>query len=333
MSATFTIEIEDKGGPEPPMPPPAPSVPWPGRPAPFDMDPPYAPPMAPRAGGGSGGGESDRVSAFDRPIAAIIMGPKPLPVAVVSGIPAGLGAGKSPAMPRPKKPEEGWGKFLFDRAANAAKSANVALPAAARNAGMPALSEAAGSAAAALGRLGPYGLAAGAALLAAGAGAKAFTDSVNAFVERGRELAGINGQLSAAATGADMLRMQSDYREADVLGDKLSAIIENQAKWEATFREIALPVKAFILDVLNDIMKGGMEVLIELLEIAKDVADKLPLLAGAAARIDGTLKKVKEIMEGGAAVDGVGTWLKDLGKFVAPPPGRPAPLPVPFFPG
>jgi hypothetical protein len=198
---------------------------------------------------------------------------------------------------------------------------------------MPALTEAAGTAAAALGRLGPYGLAAGAALLAASAGAKAFSDTVNSFAERGRELAGINGQLSAAATGADMRRMQSDYREADVLGDKLSEIIENQSKWEATFREIALPVKAFILDVLNDIMKGGLELLVEILQVLRDIANTIPGLAGIAGRIDATLRKVHDIMNGGAAVDGVGTWIKDLGKFVAPAAGRPAPAPLPFFPG
>lgn len=80
--------------------------------------------------------------------------------------------------------KEGWGKWSYDRMGNAARDAGAAASGLARNSGTAALTAATGTAAAGLARLGPYGMAAGAALQATTTAVTAFKSTVDAFVAR-----------------------------------------------------------------------------------------------------------------------------------------------------
>ena len=191
--------------------------------------------------------------------------------------------------------------------------------AAAGNSGVGMVGAAANTAATALSALGPKGVALGAALQVGAAGVAAFTGAVNAFATRGRELAGFDPRLAGAAAKADLGRMQSDMREADVLGEKMALMIENQEKADATFREIMLPIKSAVLDGLNEILEGGLGLLVEILQAIRDLAAFIKLPADVLTRIDGTLKRIRDIIDGGRDADPIETWIKDLGKFIAPP--------------
>jgi len=332
VPATLTIEIQgpDDGTPPPPGgtaggAPPAP-------PAPFTPPLPR-PPHDPFSGKAP---DSSRVSAFDRPIAVIIMGPKPLPViwAQPPHLPeSGGGGSRIPSPPKAK----GGSTFR-----NLAQVAQIGVQATgqftantARNANLAGSVAAAEGFTAALGRAGPYALAFAATLQIGTTAAKAFSETVNNFVQRGRELAAYNGGLASATARADIRSLQSDFREADVLGSKLERLIDNQSKSEAVFRELMLPIKEWLLDRLNGIIEGALRLLVELLETARDGVNKLGGMPATLARIDDTLKRIKDILDGKlGGGDFIKTWLDDLGKFVPPPAAKPFPLGVPVpFPG
>ena len=307
-----------------PLPVPTPPVP-PRRPA-DDDSAAFTPPTPPRRSDDSSDFVPSPVPAFDRPIPVVVMGPNPLPVTMAEG------GGRGPAAPRePKeKSEPGWVKFLFDRAASAARSTGVAAVGVAQNRAMPAVMEGLSAAASGLARLGPAGLAAAAGLTAVGTAAGAFVATVDAFVARGRELAGLNAQLAGASAYADVTRMMADIREANELGPQMAQLIENQAKTETTVRELLLPIKSFMLDVLNDGLETGLEILVSMLEAARDIAEAARAGPGLLGKLSVMIARIRDIMEGGAPDDLIGRWLNDLGGFVAPPAPAAAPPARPF---
>lgn len=262
------------------------------------------------------------------------MGPRPLPVSFEEGGPKGP---QTPKQPK-EKPEEGWIKFLADRATSGANALGQAGVGAAGNQMMPGVQALAGAAASGLARLGPAGLAAAASLTAVTAGATAFGQVVDAFVRRGRELAGLDARLASASAQADMTRMRADFREANQLGPQMAKLIEQQAKAEATFREIALPIKTWVLTFLNASIELGLKALLQILEIAMEVK-KFPdaalmlinpglIALKAFPNLEATVAEIKKILAGEGDIAGVDKWLEDLGKFVPPPARGAAPPPA-----
>ena len=252
-----------------------------------------------------------------------------------AGSAAGVSAGSNPfanlgpASPnkreavRKEQQDDAWQvakiRGVQAQATNAVQGAGQFGVAAANNSTVGAVGAAANTAATALSALGPKGVALGAALQVGAAGVAAFTGAVNAFATRGRELAGFDPRLAGAAAKADLGRMQSDMREADVLGEKMAKLIELQEKSDASFREIMLPLKAAILDGLNDVVEGGLGLLVEILQAIRDGLDKLGVAEDVIKRMDGTLKRIRDIIDGARDADPIETWIKDLGKFIAPP--------------
>ncbi len=181
--------------------------------------------------------------------------------------------------------------------------------------------------------LGPKGKVAAAGLQAATVGLHSMTAAVGAFATRGKELAGLDGRLAGATARAGAREYQSDLRESSVLSEKLSRIIENQSKSEAVFKEIMLPIRGFILDVLNGAVEGGMGLLAALIEAVRDAGAKIGVGDETLDRMSVMLKKVKEIMEGGGDEKGMmPSLLAQLDGFIAPPagpaPARPGPPPL-----
>ncbi len=258
-----------------------------------------------------------RTPAFDRPQPVIVVGPKPLPVTMADGAPGGA----RPAADRPPKQEDGWVKFIADRLASGVRSAGVAGVGVAQNRVTPALTEGIGAAAAGLARLGPAGAAAGAALKVLSVGIEATKATIDALVNRGRELAGFNAQLAGASATADVRKLQADMGEAQRIGPQLAKLIDTQSKTEATFQRLLEPIKGFLAEQLAGFMERSLKVTVGILE----GIDKLT--AGVVPGLSDLVKDVKKIMAGDMGdfdrlADG---WLRDAKNMLGPPP---APLPA-----
>jgi hypothetical protein len=243
------------------------------------------------------------------PSRVIIAGPSPLPVHVVGG---GHGHPSPAPSAKAEEPTPGVGSTA---------------PAAGEAAGEAGAAEAvAGLGAAA----GPAGVAVAAFAVALGATVavvKVAAQAISAFAERGRELAPYSAALTAASARADIRNIQADQREAEVLGPKLAELIELQSNGQQALRELLLPIKEWIIDILNGLMKGLFEVAIGMLEALRkliEIADG-PLAKKLADIID----RVKAILAG-AAIGGAGldprlaAWLAvPIGGAPPVAPGRP----------
>jgi hypothetical protein len=181
-----------------------------------------------KSGAGSGGGlpgapapGPGAVSAFDRPVAVLVTGPNPLPVQIVDGKKKKEEEKKKPPQPKPLSQRAGG---ALSAGARAAGEISAAL---ARNENLKAFSASAGALSGALSAAGGYGIAFGAAVQMATTAVTSFSNTVNAFAQRGRELAGFNGQLAGASASADVTRYRADLRESQALGPQLARLIEN----------------------------------------------------------------------------------------------------------
>ena len=125
---------------------------------------------------------------------------------------------------------------------------------------------------------GPVGIAV-AALVGLGVAAKSLVDS---FLERARELQGYSQDIAAAQAQSEVRSMMMDIQEAQELGPALSSMVKAQSDLDATFRELMLPIKKFVAEVLASLMNrmvNGVDELQSLLaggnEAVKVVGDAI----------------------------------------------------------
>ena len=171
----------------------------------------------------------------------------------------------------------------------------------------------------ALSKLGPYGMAAGAALQAVGKVGLAASETVAAFVARGRELSGYSGQLAGATAQADVRSMVADIREAQELGPQLAAMIDNQSKLETSFRELLLPIKEWLLGFLNEGINFTLKALPDVLELLNGILQGVTLGTGRSASIDRTIKRIRDIIDKAPEADPlIDIFLKAADGFKAP---------------
>lgn len=274
------------------------------------IKPPTAMPVGPAPGTSS-------VPAFDRPQPVVVMGPKPLPVEVVGGLDAG---GRNPAAKEAKGPKpESVAKGIqsgFNLAGQFARAEGAAGAAIARNGGVAALEAGAGAAGAALSRLGPYGMAAAAALQAGTSGVKAFTEVVEAFVARGRELSKYNAQLAMSSARADIRQIEANMGEANRIGPQLSKLIDAQSKAEASMQRLLEPIRGFIAEKLTESIDNGLKLLLGILEGINK------LLPARFKALEDLIADIKKILSGGPGdLDKLAdAWIHAADGLAAPPP-------------
>ena len=82
----------------------------------------------------------------------------------------------------------------------------------------------------------------------------AFTAVTNAFVERGKELAGYSGKLAAAEARASIAETFADIREAEKLGPALAELTDRQTQIWVQMREFFLPMKEALINSFSAIL-------------------------------------------------------------------------------
>jgi hypothetical protein len=100
--------------------------------------------------------------------------------------------------------------------------------------------------------------------LAAIDGMKQLTD---AFIQEANRLAKYSGDISIAQAGAEVRSLQQDLKEANAMGPGMARLIESQSKIETTMREIVLPIKTFVVEILANLL----EKIVGFLEAFKDM--------------------------------------------------------------
>lgn len=272
--------------------------------------------VVPNAGGGSGG-----------PIPVTIVAPRPLPVSIEGGGTGKRGGGGTSRTTTPRA------RIARVTAAGvqAAAGAGMVGTGLAQNQAMPMLAGAAMTASRGLALLGPAGMAAAAGITVTTAAIGAMKAVVDSFVQRGRELSGLNAGLAASSARADVTRIRSDIREADRLGPQMAKLIDNQARAEATFREMLLPIKNFLLRVVNGVLEAGMKALDGVLAGLEAIVAAIEQATRGAVGAE-LLKEIKEIRKtlqndpNAEGKDLLSPLLDELDKLAPPAPiALPAP--------
>lgn len=131
-----------------------------------------------------------------------------------------------------------------------------------------------------------------------------FADTAQAFIDRGKQLQSYSSDLAQANAMAGVRTLQSDIKEAQATGPATASLTESFSVIENTFREMLLPIKKIVVEVL-----AGM---------AKRIADAVEVLSGIATPILELLSSgLKQILSAlsaiyEATVGKVVGWLKSL---------------------
>jgi hypothetical protein len=115
----------------------------------------------------------------------------------------------------------------------------------------------------------------------------AFRDTVEGFVARGRQLAGLSGPLAGAGARAEVREFMADVREAEELGPGMARLTDVQSELAADLREMLLPIKKFVIEVLADFLewlRGAVTEIRVAAEVSRFILEQLPNMILVATR-------------------------------------------------
>lgn len=168
---------------------------------------------------------------------------------------------------------------------------------------------------------------------------KEFTSVVEAFNRRAKQLTGFSPELAYSQANASVRSLMADMKEAEELGPSLARMIDAEADIKGTLRELLLPMKKVVVEVLADVLeeladfmttvKGGVAGTEETLKIQLELFNDV-FGSGHVKDIPDLLKKTPEriakaIHEAQAAPkpDEAEGWLRELYKQHGREPAAP----------
>jgi hypothetical protein len=167
--------------------------------------------------------------------------------------------------------------------------------------------------------LSPAAKVAAAGLRTASAVVNEFRETVNAVVQRGRELSRYSGELASANARADVRKLERDIAEAQALGESVGRLTDSQSRLDSSFREIMLPIKTMLADILSDLVEPAADLIsivkpfiVTLLEFLKLILDAIRAL-NPANRVKDALSGIRKAIEGD---EGDGRLNKIMEKFL-----------------
>jgi hypothetical protein len=172
-----------------------------------------------------------------------------------------------------------------------------------------------------------------AALQAAVQPVRSFTQVVDAFVERGKEIAPYSASLSQANAMADVRSLMSDVKEAHELGDGMARLTDSQSRIWNELRELVLPIKKVLVEIMASLLERIADAIGSIRETAADVASVAAenaeqlqrLTLGAIPAVNvlvDTVRGIRDILQrGGADTEPIDAILGILTGRVALPGG------------
>lgn len=130
----------------------------------------------------------------------------------------------------------------------------------------------------------------------------------DAFLQRAKQLSGFSGNIAGAEAKADVRSVMADLREAQELGPAMGRMIDAQSQLEVELRELLLPIKKFVIEVLADRLEfiaNGAKVISNLpsiidtigQQVGKAIIDALELeFTEAKKKINAIPDKLDEVM-------------------------------------
>ncbi len=170
------------------------------------------------------------------------------------------------------------------------------------------------------------GLVAGGGAIAAGIAAAAvavFEKVKSDFLSRAQELSAYSPQIALAESQTSIRTMQADFREANELGPALARLVTAQNEADIQFREIMLPIKKAMLEVVVNVMETLADWLKEARVFMAEAAEVFRLLGSirnldtfweALAQIPGRLKEIRDEMRKRISEEATETpsWMEDF---------------------
>lgn len=130
-----------------------------------------------------------------------------------------------------------------------------------------------------------------------------------AFLKQADKIGPYSGAITSATARADVREIMADVREAQSMGEGYGRLIDAQSRLDNTVREMLLPIKKFIVEVLANRLEAMatflnvlasasdifQELLKGMLKVLGDIASASPFQA--IADVKDTLKKIADIIE------------------------------------
>lgn len=235
------------------------------------------------------------VAAFDRPQPVIVVGPKPLQVTIVGGLPGQSGPGQPPKPPTPKEDETGffgrlWQRTRFGRAgANAQKSVGSLLG----GKGPTGTAGLSGVAAGAARLAGPVGIVVAFAS-ALDEGRKAVIRITDEQLSAARKLSEVSASMAVIMAHRDVQETFRDIRQGDAQAGSAGRLARaEQRRKDAAepFQNAYNNAKNEILAVLNDRIGSTLQLISDAVALA---VDNLPGLSGAIEKLKEKIRKEQE---------------------------------------
>lgn len=147
----------------------------------------------------------------------------------------------------------------------------------------------------------------------------------DAFLQRAKQLGGFSGAIAGAEAIADARGEMANLREANELGPAMGRMIDAQSRLENELRELLLPIKKFVVEVLADRLEtlaNAAKVVANLPTVMETITDYALRAAAEAvrARITDARKillqdlpeKLKEILKEPELDDMFNDFFRDL---------------------
>ena len=104
---------------------------------------------------------------------------------------------------------------------------------------------------------------------------------VGAFVDRGKELQAFDARIAMASARSDIRAINADIKEAQRTGEGLARLTDAQSKLDNELRELMLPIKEFVANVLA----GAMEEIVRTMKDIRDNSDEAKSNAAKAVEV------------------------------------------------
>lgn len=100
----------------------------------------------------------------------------------------------------------------------------------------------------------------------------------SAFLQQAQKISAYSGDISAANARANVREIVADIREAQSMGESYARMVDAQSRLDNTVRELLMPVKRFLVEVLAsrlEFMADGLNVVVKLPEIFKEISESV----------------------------------------------------------
>lgn len=114
----------------------------------------------------------------------------------------------------------------------------------------------------------------------AGTAIREFRETVGAFTDRARELAGYDSRIAGATANADVRKVNADLRESQRVGREYARLVDAQSRLETKMQDLLGPVKEFVVGRLVTILEA-VELHLQAVEFASDVTSEAVKPVGA----------------------------------------------------